>query len=229
VVNLLKVIAADSGAALLDPRFEPMKIVASAAVLVEPPYREASLVSAKPIFAPVENGHILIVHELELCQMLLKEVKADVVHLDMSMGGVPVEEISPLQLRGRARSSVLKILPKIRKLATDIKRVHGIDVLAIGKESIPVRIAELTTGAHAVLYVCEKVLKEDEERVLGLPSKCYALCTQNRVTLQSLIAAEHDVAGHAKDSGGLLEMVQVRETLNPCARGFRALRIGPRR
>jgi hypothetical protein len=225
----LKVIAADSGAALLNPRFEPMKIVASAAVLVEPPYREASFVSAEPIFAPVENGHILIVHELELCQTLLEEARADVVHLDMSMGGVPVEEISPLQLKGKARSSVMKILPKIRKLATDIKRVQGVDVLAIGKESIPVRIAELTTGAHAILYTCEKALKEDDEQVLGLPSECYALCTRNQVTLQSLIAAEHDVTGHAEDSGGLLEMVQVRETLNPCARGFRALRIAPRR
>ncbi len=214
---------------MLNARFEPAKIVAASAVLVEPPYRQASLFLVEPIFASVESGHALIIHELELCQTLLKTVKADVVHLDMSMGGLPVEEVSPVQLRGKARSSVLKILPRIRKLATDIKRVHGVDVLAIGKESIPVRIAELTTGAHAVLYACQRALKEEKEQALGLPSKCYAICTQNRVTLQSLIGAEHDVAGHAEDSEGLLGRVEIRETLNPCARGFRAMVIAPRR
>ena len=177
----------------------------------------------------MESGHALIIHELELCQTLLKTVKADVVHLDMSMGGMPVEEVSPVQLRGRARSSVLKILPRIRKLATDIKRVYGVDVLAIGKESVPVRIAELTTGAHAILYTCRKALDEEKEQVLGLPSKCYPTCTSRRISLQSLIGAEHDIAGYAEDPQGFLERVRIRETLNPCARGFRAVVISPRR
>jgi hypothetical protein len=221
----LKVVAADSGAAILNTRFEPLKIVATTAVVVEPPYRGANYFLAEPIFAPVENGHELIIHELELCKKLLKEIKADVVHLDMSMGGLLVEEISPVQLRGRARSSVLKILPKIRKLSTDIKRVYGVDVLALGKESVPVRIAELTTGAQAVLYTCERALKKGDEQTLGLPSKCYARIMQNRVTLQSLIAAEHDISGYAEDDKALLELVQVKEMPNPRARGFRVLRI----
>lgn len=224
----MKVVAADSGAAILNTRFEPLQIVAAATVLVEPPYREASQFLAEPIFAPVENGHVLIIHELELCQTLLKEVRADLVHLDMSVGGLLVEEISPVQLRGKARSKILKILPKLRKLATDIKRVYGIDVLAIGKESIPVRIAELTTGAHAILFACEKALKENKEQILGLPSKCYARFTRGRVTLQSLIAAEHDVAGYAEDNKGILEAVQIKGMLNPVARGFRVLKIGLR-
>ena len=196
-------------------------------MIVEPPYRHASSFLAEPIFASVGNGHALIIHELELCQTMLKTVKADVIHLDMSMGGVPVEDVSPVQLRGRARSSVLKILPKIRKLATDIKRVYGVDVLAIGKESVPVRIAELTTGAHAVLYACQRALKEEKKQVLGLPSKCYPICTSNRVTLLSLIAAEHDVVGHAEDTERLLSRVKIGEVLNPCARGFRAMVISP--
>ncbi len=225
----MKVVAADSGAALLNNCFEPLRIVATAAVLVEPPYRQASQFLAEPIFAPAENGHALIVHELELCQMLLKKVEANAVHLDMSMGGILVEELSLIHLKGKARSNVIKILPKIRKLATDIKRVYSLDVSAIGKESVPVRIAELTTGAHAVLYTCEKVLKEGKEQILGLPSKCYAKFTRNRVTLQSLIAAEHDISGWAEDSTSFLDSVQIKELLNPCARGFRALVISPRR
>lgn len=224
----MKVVAADSGAAILNTNFEPLQIVAAATVLVEPPFREACQFLVEPIFAPVENGHVLIIHELELCQKLLKEVRADVVHLDMSVGGLLVEEISPVQLRGKARIKILKILPKLRKLATDIKRVYGIDVLAIGKESVPVRIAELTTGAHAILFACEKALKENKKQILGLPSKCYARFTRGRVTLQSLIAAEHDVAGYAEDNKEILETVQIKDMLNPCARGFRVLRIVPK-
>ncbi len=224
----MKVVAADSGAAILNARFEPLKIVAAATVLVEPPYREASRFLAEPIFAPVETGHGLIVHELELCRTLLKEAKADVVHLDMSMNGMLVEEISPVQLTGRARSHVLKILPKIRKLATDIKRVYSIDVLAIGKESVPVRIAELTTGAYAILYACELALKERKEQFLGLPSKCYARFTQDHVTMHSLIAGEHDIAGYAEDAQGVLGAVRIEDMLNPSARGFRALKITPK-
>ena len=224
----MRVIAADSGAAILNLRFEPLQIVAAATVLVEPPYRRASKFLVEPIFASIETWHALIIHELELCQKLLKDVRAQVVHLDMSMGGLLVEEISPVQLRGKARGSILRILPKLRKLSTDIKRIYGVDVLAIGKESIPVRIAELTTGAHAVLYVCEKIAKEGQEQLLGLPSKCYARIIQNRVTLHSLIPAEHDIVGYAEDRGKVLDRIQLVEMVNPCARGFRILKISPR-
>jgi len=224
----LKVVAADSGAAILNTRFEPIQIVSTSTVLVEPPYRRASRFLEESIFAPVEHGHALIIHELELCRKLLKETRADVVHLDLSLGGLSVGEISPVQLRGKARSSVLAILPQIRKLAASIRRVHGIDVLAIGKESIPVRIAELTTGAHAILHASVKTLEENEEVILGLPTKCYTRLTQEGVTLQSLIPGEHDVVGYAEDSLDLLKKVHVSEILNPCARGFRALKLAKR-
>ena len=38
----LRIIAADSSAAVLNEKFEPLSIVAAASVLVVPPYREAS-------------------------------------------------------------------------------------------------------------------------------------------------------------------------------------------
>ena len=221
----MKVIAADSGAAILSARFEPLRVVAAAAVLVKFPYRRADRYLAEPIFAPAEDGHALIIHELEICQELMKETRADVVHLDLSVGGLAVEDISPAQLRGKARGRILAILPHIRKLATNIKRIYGIDVLAIGKESVPVRIAELTAGAHAILHACKRAIDENEEVTLGLPSKCYSRLTRDGVTLHSLIPAEHDVTGYAGDQLKLLKEVNVCELLNPCARGFRALKI----
>jgi hypothetical protein len=45
------------------------------------------------------------------------------------------------------------------------------------------------------------------------------------VYLHSLIAAEHDVGGYAVDVERVLTKVKMVEMLNPCARGFRALKI----
>jgi hypothetical protein len=226
----LRIVAADSGAALLNERYEAQSIVAAVSILVEPPYRIAQKHIAEPIFSKVINSHELIVHELELCQMLLKETKADMVHLDMSFGGAQMEELSPIQLANissRARGHLLKILPKMRKIAADIKRVYGVDVLAIGKDSVPVRIAELTAGAYAILYSAEKAVKEKQSVLLGMPSKCYARRIESGIVVHSLTPAEHDIAGFAVDTGGVLAKVTFSELLNPSARGFRALEITP--
>jgi hypothetical protein len=226
----LRIISADSGAALLNDRFDATSIVAAAAVLVDAPYRLAKKSITEPIFSRIAESHELILHELELCQGLLKETGADVVHLDMSFGGLPMEELSPIQLSnisGKARGYLLKILPKLRKMAADIKRAYGVDVLAIGKDSVPVRIAELTAGANAVLYFAEKADAEKVRMRLGLPSKCYPRKVENGIVLHSLAPAEHDIAGFAVDNKQVLERVALSELINPCARGFRALEFTP--
>ena len=229
----MKIVAADSSAAVLDDRFEPVSIVAAASVLVNPPYREPSLFLAEPIFADAEKGHEVIVHEAELCRDLLGKAKADVVHLDMSLGAVSLEQLSPIQfpnmrISNRAKRHLLKILPRLRKIAGEITQKYGVEVLAIGKESIPVRIAELTAGAHAISYACEKAAKENQMILLGLPSKCQPRIAEEKVYLYSLVAAEHDIRGCAENTRGILKKVDIIEMLNPCARGFRALRINPK-
>lgn len=226
----MKIIAADSSAAVLNDSFEPLTIVAVASVLVSPPYRESSAFLAEPIFADAGNGHEVIVHEAELCRDLLGKVRADFVHLDMSLGAIPLEQLSPIQLSdlrisARAKRDLLKILPKLRKIAGEITQKYGVEILAIGKDSIPVRIAELTAGAHAILYACEKAIKEKQTVLLGLPSKCQPRVAEKRVYLYSLIDAEHDIRGYAEDTGEILKKVNIIEMLNPIARGFRTLRI----
>lgn len=228
----LKIIAADSSSAILTSKFEPVSIVAVAAVLVSPPYREPSMCLAEPIFVDAVNGHEVVVHEAELCRELLGKVNADVVHLDMSLGSVPLEQLSPIQFSGmrvssRAKRHLLKILPRLRKIAGEITQKYRVEVLAIGKESIPVRIAELTAGAHAILYASEKTVKDNRTILLGLPSKCQPRLTEKGVCLYSLIAAEHDIRGYAEDAKEILKKVNITEMLNPCARGFRTLKITP--
>ena len=228
----MRVISADSAAAILDEQFKPLYLVASVSVLVNPPYREPSFRLAEPIFREVESGFEVIVHEAELCRSLLDKMKADVVHLDMSLGGVSIEELSPVELLNMrasrtGRQNILKILPRLRKIAGEIKRLYDVDTLAIGKESVPVRIAELTAGAEAILYACKKAVDEKEPVLLGLPLLCQPIIQEDRVYLSSLIAAEHDVRSYAIDVENVLTKVKLLETLNPCARGFRALKIKP--
>lgn len=228
----MRIVAADSGAAILNDRFSPVSVVAAVAILTEPPYRNASSILAEPIFANADKGYHLIIHELELCQKLLKNVKADVVHLDMSLGGINLENfsavgVSTMRKSRKARGQILKILPKIRKIAADIIRTHGIEVMAFGKESVPVRIAELTSGAHAIRYAAEKAIKENSKLKLGLPVKCQAEITEDRIELLSLMPAEKEVVGYAECNRELLEEVQISEMLNPCARGFKMLEIAP--
>jgi hypothetical protein len=181
---------------------------------------------------PSLAGFDVVVHEAELCRSLLDIMKADVVHLDMSLGGISVEELSPVELVNlraspRGRQNILKILPKLRKIACEIKRLYGIDMLAIGKESMPVRIAELTAGAEAILFAAQKAVDEKESVLLGLPLNCQPAFVGNRVDLYSLMPNEHDVRGFSVDSQSVLTKVKLSETLNPVARGFRALRIEP--
>ncbi len=229
----MRIISADSAAAILDEQYNALVLVASASVVVDPPYREPSYRLAEPIFREVDSGFEVIVHEAELCRSLLDKIKADVVHLDMSLGGVSIEELSPVELVNlrasrTGRQNILKILPSLRKIAGEIKRVHGIDMLAIGKESVPVRIAELTAGSEAILFASKKVADEGKPLLLGLPMMCQPRVQDNRVYLYSLIAAEHDVRSYAVDVEDVLRKVKLSETLNPCARGFRALKIMPK-
>jgi len=227
----LRIIAADSSAAVLNEKFEPLTIVATASVLVNPPYREPSACLAEPVFADASNGHEVVIHEAELCRDLLGKVKADVVHLDMSLGAIRLEQLSPIEftnmrISNKAKRHLLKILPRIRRTANEITQKYGIDVLAIGKESIPVRIAELTSGAHAILYACEKAINDNKPILLGLPSKCQFRLAGKMVYLYSLMAGEHDIRGFAEDRQESLKKVNIAEMLNPVARGFRTLKIG---
>jgi hypothetical protein len=231
-VQNLKIISADSAAAILNDCFKPLYHVASVSVLVEPPYREPSFRLAEPIFRQVDEGFDIVVHEAELCRILLDKMKADFVHLDMTLGGVSIEELSPVELINMrasktGRQNILKILPRLRKIAAEIKRLYDVDMLAIGKESVPVRIAELTAGAEAILFAAQKAVDEKEGVLLGLPLMCQPRFIGNFVSLHSLLANEHDLRGFSVDTQGVLTKVKLSETLNPIARGFRALKIKP--
>lgn len=227
----LRVVAADSGGAILGEDMEPLQVVATVAVLVEPPYRTPSALLAERAFCPVEDGYSLLVRELELCARLLDDVGADVIHFDMSMRGTPLDQLSisdVARLPEAARKKMAKVLPKLIFLASRLRASKGIRALALGKESLPVRIAELSCAAHSLLFSAERALEEGREILLGLPVSCELYPSRGLVIARSLMPSEHDVLGYAEDRGCLLGSVEVVEIPNPVARRFRMVMIRPR-
>jgi hypothetical protein len=75
------------------------------------------------------------------------------------------------------------------------------------------------------LFAANKVLAEKEPVLLGVPLNCQPFLVDDRVYLQSLMAGEHELHGYAGDTEDVLVKVKLTETFNPCARGFRALKI----
>jgi len=229
---VLRIISADSGAAILSDTFKPETIVACSSVLVEPPYRLASASISKPIFSPA-NSQKLVLLELRLCKDLLVEQPATAIHVDMSLGGInladlTLSELQQMSISSRAKENIRSILPELRRMASEIEREFDVEVLAAGKDSMPVRIAELTAGANAVVYVAKKVLTERRSRILGLPSHCTVIRSGHGVSLRSLQIAEYDVFGYAKDDESVTESVMLNEFNNPLLRGFRVVRISPK-
>ena len=88
-------------------------------------------------------------------------------------------------------------------------RTYGIDVLAYGKESVPVRIAELTSGAHAIRYAVEKTANENKKVMLGLPTKCHPELLYGKVVLHSLMPPENDVMGYSEIDPQLLADTEI--------------------
>ena len=104
-----------------------------------------------------------------------------------------------MSISSRAKENIRSILPELRRMASEIEQNFDVEVLAVGKDSMPVRIAELTAGANALVYVARQVSNERRSRLLGLPSHCAATWSEHGVSLRSLHIAEHDVFGYAKD------------------------------
>lgn len=225
----LRIVSADSGAAILDEKLNPVEVVSCVSVLVEPPYRFASTIAARPLFVPA-GTHRLVVTELEMCRGLLATSHADLIHMDMSLGGVnlldlTMFELQEMRISPKAKENIRSILPELRKLASEIQSKYGVNVLAVGKESVVVRIAELGVAASSLIYAAERCLRDDRTVLLGLPSRCTVTIVENGSWASSLIPHEYDTYGYMEDPDGILSKVSLDAFNNPHVRGFKVLRI----
>ena len=226
----MRIVAADSGSSILGPDFEPTCVVCTVAVLVEEPYRAPSAMLAEAHFCPIEKSYDVLVREIELAGRLLESHGADVVHFDASLGRARLDRLDPddiARLWPRTPEEALRALSEVASRASRLASRTGVPVVAMGKESVPIRIAELCCGAFGFLSAARKAVGEGREILLGLPIRC-SLCVSGRTVIaRSLTPGEHDLIGLAEDEQNITGKVVFKEMPNPTLRGFRMVYIRP--
>ncbi len=82
----MRIVSADTGGAVLDEAYEPIGLIPTVAVLVEKPYKTAtmSIVKYADPFNYDLSGREAIKDEVFLSIKLAKKVKPDVIHSDSS-------------------------------------------------------------------------------------------------------------------------------------------------
>ncbi|BAD85835.1 hypothetical protein, conserved [Thermococcus kodakarensis KOD1] len=171
----MRIVAADTGGALLDDAYNPLGLIATVAVLVEKPYRTASLSRVKYAdpFNYDMSGRQAIRDEAYLAVELAREVKPDVVHLDSTIGGIEVRKldeptIEALGITDRGKEVWKDLSRDLQPLAKKLWEETGIEIIAIGKWSVPVRIAEIYSGIYTAKWAIEYARKNGKVLV-GLP------------------------------------------------------------
>ncbi len=228
--------SADTGSALLDGYYKPIKLITTVAVIVSPPYTSPlHYISRYTEISPKTTS--VIVEELKLIRELLSRVKVriDVIHLDITMRGLDLSEvelsdIDALGLSRRAKDSLRALLPIVKPYAKLLKEEFGVPVLAIGKESVPIRIAELITAAESVLYGIQKCLDMHSKILIGLPKRVSIIPRNNVIEAVSLEPTEELLRFKVKvKPPNLMDEVSLLVYPNPIARGFNVVEIKPMR
>ncbi|WP_048152491.1 DUF4152 family protein [Palaeococcus ferrophilus] len=219
----MRIVSADTGGALLDRNYTPVGLIATAAVLVEKPYRTASMSIAR--FSDPFNydmrGRQAMRDEVLLALKLAKKVKPDVVHIDSTLGGIELRKlddptIDALRISDRGKAIWHELARELQPIAKRFWEEKGIEVVAIGKESVPVRIAEIYAGLYSVKWGIEFAREHGSVRI-GLPRYMDVVLEGKRLVGRSLDPREGGLYGEVEaDSEGLEWEVYP----NPVARTF---------
>ncbi|WP_297481165.1 DUF4152 family protein, partial [Thermococcus sp.] len=171
----MRIVSADTGGALLDKNYEPIGLIATVAVLVEKPYKTATLsrVRYADPFNYDMSGRQAIKDEAFLAVELAREVKPDVIHLDSTIGGIEVRKldeptIDALSITDRGKEVWKDLARDLQPLAKAFWEETGIEIIAIGKWSVPVRIAEIYSGIYTAKWAIDYARKNGKV-IVGLP------------------------------------------------------------
>ena len=222
----MKIATVDSACSVLNENFMPTNILSMVGIVVDYPYDQPSQLRARGEDYLLGDPDLLV-KELRLCQEMLAAENVDYVHLDMSLGGVNILDVTQSDLLFRIPMSptgreVLKsILPELQSIATAIDEQYHVPVLAIGKRSGPVRLAELYAAAYGVGRAMEKVKESGETICVGLPVGTTATFNGDKVSITSLIPIESKLHAEAP----IVDGVNVESFLNPIIRRFHALKM----
>ena len=224
----MRFVSADTGGALLTEDYEPIGLIATAAVLVERPYRTATLSRvryANP-FDYDMSGRQAVRDEAFLAVELAREVKPDIVHLDSTIGGIEVRKlddptIDALTITDRGKEVWKDLAKDLQPLAKKLWEETGIEIIAIGKSSVPVRIAEIYAGLYTAKWAIERARKEGKV-IVGLPRYMSVEIRSGKICGESLDPREGGLFGEieAKTEGIGWELYP-----NPLVRRFMVLEV----
>jgi len=224
----MKIATVDSACSILNENLMPTNILSMAGIVVDYPYEKPSQVQTRGEDYLVSDPNLLV-NELKLCQEMLAIEKADCIHLDLSLGGVNLLNLTEEDLLFRISMSydgreVLRlILPHLQRIAKAIDEEYQIPVLAIGKRSGPVRLAELYAAAYGVARAMEKVKESGETIYVGLPYGATATMDGDKLKVTSQEPMEKNLSAEAPVVAG----VHMETFLNPIVRKFQALKLTP--
>lgn len=226
------IVAADTGSALLNEDLEQVKTIATACVATQYPFAFAEVHKGIYVLSRPEDREN-IVTEAQLCLELAVEVKPAEVHLDISLGGAEVSKLNDQgawldRLSEKGREALRAIIPRIRDVAKEIEERTSAKVLAIGKKSPAVRVAELTAGAYGMAYAIKRAVSSGEDVYVGLPKLCSVEVSRDFLFVRSLKEGER-CFGFINVDNELLEAVRLYEFNNPHVEGFKVVKISLRK
>ncbi len=206
----MRIVAADTGGALLDEGYNPVGLIATAAVLVEKPYRTAtlSLVKYENPFEYDMSGRQAVREEAFLAVKLARKVRADVIHLDSTLGGIEVRKlddvtIDALLISERGKAVWHELRKDLQPLAKKLWEDTGVEILAVGKSSVAVRIAEIFSGIYATKWAIDYA-RENERAVIGLPRYMKVELRPGKIYGESLDPREGGLYGEIEaDTAGI--------------------------
>ncbi|WP_297072663.1 DUF4152 family protein [Thermococcus sp.] len=197
----MRIVSADTGGALLDKNYEPIGLIATVAVLVEKPYKTATLsrVRYADPFNYDMSGRQAIKDEAFLAVELAREVKPDVIHLDSTIGGIEVRKldeptIDALSITDRGKEVWKDLARDLQPLAKAFWEETGIEIIAIGKWSVPVRIAEIYSGIYTAKWAIDYARKNGKV-IVGLPRYMSVEIRPGKIYGQSLDPREGGLFG----------------------------------
>ncbi|WP_456367809.1 DUF4152 family protein [Thermococcus sp.] len=224
----MRIVSADTGGALLDENYEPIGLIATAAVLVEKPYKTATLSRVKYAdpFNYDMSGRQAIKDEAFLAVELAREVKPDVIHLDSTIGGIEVRKldeptIDALTITDRGKEVWKDLAKDLQPLAKKLWEETGIEIIAIGKWSVPVRIAEIYSGIYTAKWAMDYA-REHGKVIVGLPRYMSVEIRPGKIYGESLDPREGGLFGEieAKTEGIGWELYP-----NPLVRRYMVLEV----
>ena len=224
----MRIATVDSACSVLDENFLPTNIIATVGIIVDHPYKEPAYIHNKSKDYSLTD-YAIIVNELKVCEEMLATQKADYVHLDMSLGGVNILDIKEedilykIPLSDTGRTIIRLILPELQNIAKSIKDKYQIPVLAIGKKSHPVRLAELYAAAYGVSKAIDKVRESRQTIFVGLPVRTTATIADGNVKIASQEPMEDTLCAEVPIADG----VSIEAFHNPIVRGFQTIKLTP--